>query len=195
MSRIDDRCLSDLHAADARYHDGDCKRFTNLKQRASKNESENTEYNFLSDSLWNRVFQIALRSRGDTPQWGWDGKFAGRDFFIGWWEYLTRSDFEPKANEMLQIQEVDNQDEIQTRCVTKSIVKDFKDISRDKNVCQEKIDLITCRQYVSSILSKFLKYTSPTFSEDSLAMILVGNTVPLQVSLQEDILLIMMNRS
>ena len=96
---------------------------------------------------------------------------------------------------MLQTQEVDNQDEIQTRCVTKSIVKDFKDISRDKNVCREKIELITCRQYVSSILSKFLKYTSPTFSENSLAMILVGNTVPLQVSLQEDILLIMMNRS
>ena len=52
--------------------------------------------------------------------------------------------FKRKANEMLRIQKKDNQDEIHLGCVAKSIVKNIKDISCDKNVYQAKIDLIIC---------------------------------------------------
>lgn len=74
----------------------------------------------------------------------------------------------------------------------KSIFKNVKDISCEKKVHQTKTDLISCRQYISSILSKILKCTSPTFPEDSPAMILIGIIVtniianrytPLQIAL------------
>ena len=66
---------------------------------------------------------------------------------------------------------VDGEDKTRIQGVADSIIKYIKDISCDKNVYQAKMDLITCRKCVSSILSKIRKYISPRFSEDSVGLI------------------------
>ena len=85
--------------------------------------------------------------------------------------------FKTQANHILRIQEVDDEDEIHVQAVAKSIVKEIKEMTFNKNVYQAKLDLISSQQDVSCTLSKLLRYVSPQLTELSLPSLLVGNLI------------------
>ena len=189
----DNRCSSDLHAADGRYHDDCRKRFTNIKQFVSSNskKDEDQAYTLLSDLFGSNGNRMWTSIDLEEEYINLDGKQLTREkiverllndyqndiMLLSSPGYANRLVFKSKANDMLRIQELDDEDDVHIRSVAKSIITDIKGTTFDKNVYQAKIDLISSQQDVSPTLSKLLTCISPSLTEHSLPAILLGNII------------------
>ena len=203
----DSRASSDLHAADARYHEDCRKGFTGKRANASSESSKEKVEEAFSNLI---ITMTSDKSRTWTStelyeQYVKEGGVIlsrkrliekiknklGSDIIVLWSNgYTSFVVFKCHANIALRIKEVPEEeegrdDEETLKKVAKMITSEIKENPRTEKVYKRRINVQTAKKDVSPTLSKLLSMlNSKNLSEDSLASLFVGNIITSKVAKQ-----------
>lgn len=209
-TRLSDiRASHDLHAADARYHNDCRKRFTGTKNiviaKTLQQQDEDHAYPKISKlfradpyRMWSSVnLEEGYQNEGGTSLSREElvhkivNEYKNEVILLSSPGIANIVVFKRHASSVLRIHEVKTDNDDAIRVVANAIVSDIKNIPKDKEVYNSRIDVNSAKSEISPTLSKLLSMISPKeLSKDLLTAILIGNMITSRVSKQYTDLLV-----
>lgn len=200
----DDRAVSDLHAADARYHDNCRKKFIRevyKSKRGAENEDIDDAFKHLIQTVVADKNQMWTSIELDEVYRSHGGKLCRKMLLDKVTRYLKNEVmvlnspgiasilvFKSHADSVLRIQNVDVEvekdcDDEAVRTVAKQVISEIKDISFDKGSYDGRMNISVAKGDVSPTFSKLLSLIEPkTLNPNALPSLLIGNMVTAHVA-------------